>query len=366
MKKKTKRNANITHDYAPGERKKLTQWNREKNHDRKAFPELFDDGLNGLHDPNREIPITIWQNYNSKLFNRNQKFVQDSDFVFVAQQHHERNTFESQVTFTSQRGKHKKMPDGSMKIKTNDVVDVFKNIPGTPAYWKSFRNEVFARMEQLGPFNFFFTLSSAEMKWPEVTCSILHTLGKVISYEDGWEEDESKIKIDNVPLPQYKEENIRNKSAFYQKHYFLITRIFDNKVKAFIKLLMSSGEVANYSYRIEFQIRGMPHVHGVFWLRSDLIRPYLNENGEYLDDKIPDLINKWVSCSLENDDENLNNLVKDVNIHKHTKSCRKGKTNCRFNFPRLPSEKTFIAKPPPEDMTKEKLNPILYGLLEIR
>ena len=110
----------------------------------------------------------------------------------------------------------------------------------------------------------------------------------------------------------------------------------------------------------------MPHVHGVFWLRSDLIRPYLNENGEYLDDKIPDLINKWVSCSLENDDENLNNLVKDVNIHKHPKSCRKGKTNCRFNFPRLPSEKTFIAKPPPEDMTKEKLNPILYGLLEIR
>ena len=186
----------------------MTQWIREKNHDRKAFPELFDDGLNGLHDPNREREISVFQNYNSKLFNKNQKFAQDSDFVFMAQQHHERNRFESQISVNVQRGTKKKMPDGSTKIKNNNVMDVFKNIPGTPAYWKGFRNETFARMEQLGPFNFFFTLSSAEMKWPEVTCSILHNLGKVISYEEGWEEDENKIKIDNVPLPKYKEENM--------------------------------------------------------------------------------------------------------------------------------------------------------------
>ena len=83
MKKKPKRNADVVHDFAPGEKKKMTQWIREKNHDRKAFPELFDDGLNGLHDPNRERPITVLQNYNSKLFNKNQKFAQDSDFVFV-------------------------------------------------------------------------------------------------------------------------------------------------------------------------------------------------------------------------------------------------------------------------------------------
>ena len=58
------------------------------------------------------------------------------------------------------------------------VVDVYKRIPGTPAYWKLFRNEIFARMEQLGPFQFFFTLSSAEMHWPEVATSILHTIRK--------------------------------------------------------------------------------------------------------------------------------------------------------------------------------------------
>lgn len=30
---------------------------------------------------------------------------------------------------------------------------------------------------------------------------------------------------------------------------------------------------------------------------------------------------------------------------KHSQSCRKKGTECRFNFPRPPSEKTFITKP---------------------
>ena len=47
------------------------------------------------------------------------------------------------------------------KIKNNDAIDVFKKIPGTPSYWKKVRNDLFARMEQLGQFHFFFTLSSA-------------------------------------------------------------------------------------------------------------------------------------------------------------------------------------------------------------
>ena len=180
------------------------------------------------------------------------------------------------------------------------------------------------------------------MRWPEVTLSILHTTGKKISYGPGWEEDETKIEIDGLTLPEYKE-TIRNKSQFYKDHFLLITRIFDNKVKAFIKLLTTNGEVDYYSYRIEFQVRGMPHVHGVFWLRQDLIKPYLNENNEYNDNTIHEVIDKWVSCSLNTGDEKLNKLVQEVNVHRHTKSCRKGKTTCRFNFPRLPSPNTFIA-----------------------
>ena len=141
--------------------------------------------------------------------------------------------------------------------------------------WKKYRNEIFARMEQLGAFNFFFTLSSAEMKWPEVLTSVLHTLGNSIIYESGWEEDESKIKIkldddEEITLEEFKKTKLTNKSKFFKQHFLLITRIFDNKVKAFIKLMTGSGEVEYWTYRIEFQIRGMPHVHGVFWLRKEI------------------------------------------------------------------------------------------------
>ena len=79
----------------------------------------------------------------------------------------------------------------------------------------------------------------------------------------------------------------------------MITRIFDNRVKAFLKLLTASGLVHNYSYRIEFQLRGMPHLHGVFWLEEEEIKSCKNEEGDYIDEKVVELIDKWVSCSLD-------------------------------------------------------------------
>ena len=50
LQKRPKRSSDIVYDFAPGEKKRLTNWIREKNNDRKAFPELFDDGKNGLDD----------------------------------------------------------------------------------------------------------------------------------------------------------------------------------------------------------------------------------------------------------------------------------------------------------------------------
>ena len=350
LRKKPKRCSDYIHEFAPGERKKATDWIREENHDTKSFPELFSMGKYGLHDTSRKRKISAVQNYSSKILNKNKKFAQNSDFIFVAQQYLERHSFENQITVSVQRGI--KAPDGTNKIKSNDVVDVFKTIPGTPAYWKSYRNKIFAMMEQLGTFNFFFTLSSAEKKWPEVKVSILHSIREKISYEKGWEEDSTKIKIDGKPLPEYWD-GLRNKSQYYKDQFLLITRIFDSRAKAFIQLLTASGEVSNYTYRIEFQIRGMPHVHGVFWLRDDIIEEVMDGN-EFDDEKVVLLIDKWVTCSLDTGDANLDKLVSEVNIHGHTSSCRKQNKSCRFNFPRFPCKRTLIASPLSSDLTDDE------------
>ena len=112
---------------------------------------------------------------------------------------------------------------------------------------------------------------------------------------------------------------------------------------------------------LEFQVRGLPHLHGVFWLNQTEAKKYQDGKGNFVDEKVPELIDKWISCSLTNykkdpnnskklvSDEKLNKLVKEVNVHKHTKSCKKGTNSCRFSFPRLPSNKTLISNPVSEE-----------------
>ena len=109
----------------------------------------------------------------------------------------ERHLLESNINVAGQKGLIRKTQDGSQIVSCKNSFDIFSKVPGTPQYWQVFRNELFARMEQLGQFHFFFTLSSAEMKWPEVTISILHyefSIDKVI-YQQGWEENEDNLKF---------------------------------------------------------------------------------------------------------------------------------------------------------------------------
>ena len=100
-------------------------------------------------------------------------------------------------------------------------------------------------------------------------------------------------------------------------------------------------------------MRGLPHLHGVFWLEEEAIKKYKDENGNYKDN-ITELIDKWVSVSLETKNPALNDLVKEVNVHHHTNSCKKGTNTCRFSFPRLPSDETLIAYPIPELVSKKE------------
>ena len=69
--------------------------------------------------------------------------------------------------------------------------------------------------------------------------------------------------------------------------------------------------------------------------------------------------NKFTTCTLNQDtiatmteDSDLKEkaaevieIVKAVNIHNHTKSCRKYDTTCRFGFGKFPIWRTLISKP---------------------
>ena len=337
---------------APGEKKVPSNWVRDKDFDSVTFFELYPTGIGGMFQK-RSISLNKFDFVSTRFLSRDRRYSKNADYVFVCQQLLERHLVESNINIKAQRGTTIKEADGSTTISNSNPFDIFKKIPGTPSYWQNVRNELFAKMNQFGPFSFFITLSANEKNWEQVNASILHFeesegLIKVV-YENGWELNPDKIKfIFSDKEVSAKEFTPRNGHKFYKDNFMLITRLFDSRVKAFIsKILCANTKINHYSYRIEFQVRGMPHLHGVFWLDQSLIDQYQND-GEYSEDVV-ELIDEWVSCSTNTDDPELNELVRKYNCHNHTKSCRRGRTICRFSFPRLPSARTIVAKPLEED-----------------
>ena len=283
-----------------GEGRIPSNWCRDLHWDESTFFALYPMGRFGMNHP-RQVKINKFDFCSQRFLNFHQMYAKDTDYVFCCQQLLERHLVENNISVKLKKGRCEYQSDGSTKIKSSNAFDVFSKIPGTPAYWQIIRFEMFAKMDTFGPFHFFFTLSAAEKKWPEVTSAILHyeeieDLEKVV-YEDGWEYDSSKIKFYFKGWQHFKEkENEKIKTAksflpkdshkFFKSNYMLITRIFDSRVKSFLSnILCANMDVEHYSYRIEFQVRGMPHLHGVFWLTKESLRRdgYMNHKNEFID-----------------------------------------------------------------------------------
>ena len=101
----------------------------------------------------------------------------------------------------------------------------------------------------------------------------------------------------------------------------------------------------------------MPHLHGVFWLDKTWLKEKFGIEGplsENLDEKVTALADYMISCKIPEHDESLKKIVQEVQTHRHTKSCQKYQTECRYNFDRYPSKHTIIARPLDETMDEEK------------
>ena len=57
---------------------------------------------------------------------------------------------------------------------------------------------------------------------------------------------------------------------------------------------------------------------------------------------------------MKTGNDELDKIVREVNIHDHKPSCRKKGTTCRFDFPRLPSPKTLVSMPPSPDLPDDE------------
>lgn len=122
--------------------------------------------------------------------------------------------------------------------------------------------------------------------------------------------------------------------------------------------IFSPFGIKDYFFRMEFQQRGSPHMHGLCWL--DDAPEYIPGNNESIQNCIA-FIDKFITCS-RNVDAELHDLIQ-YQVHKHANTCKKkvGKNKCRFGFPKPPLPETLILEPLPvttRTRDKEKFSEI--------
>ena len=128
--------------------------------------------------------------------------------------------------------------------------------------------EILAKIENLGPFHLFFTLSCADMRWDATFATILSEMGYSVMFmkteEDGLPRAHVKVKTssgDWKPLEQFLEEDLaESRHELIRGNVVMATRYFHHRVKSFIRTIVMAKSnpmnVKNYTYKVEFQGRG--------------------------------------------------------------------------------------------------------------
>ena len=123
----------------------------------------------------------------------------------------------------------------------------------TPKYWKKAKYEMIARLDNLGPFQLFFTLSCADMRWSENFAAILLERGYEISYENSSKDEDGYTKTDIQarrpgqnwkPIKQFIEEDIEESlHEMVRGNVLTATRYFEHRVKQFINKIVMGKNV---------------------------------------------------------------------------------------------------------------------------
>jgi hypothetical protein len=104
----------------------------------------------------------------------------------------------------------------------------------------------------------------------------------------------------------------------------------------------------DYFSRLEFQMRGSPHSHGLYWVKD---APTYDEDDEESESACVEFIDKFITC--ERCEEGKMKELIGYQLHKHSHTCKKGMRggddDCRFGFPKPPMQTTRILTPFPKN-----------------
>ena len=142
------------------------------------------------------------------------------------------------------------------------------------------------------------------------------------------------------------------------KNPVLVARHFQYRVEIFFKVIVLHGPLGKTSYyaiRVEFQVRGSPHIHSFIWI---LNAPKLSKETK---DEYIQCVDSIIRTDMPNSvsEKELFELVKTFQVDQHSKTCREyWNDKCRLNFGKFFTDRTITAEPLPEDIPEEIKNQV--------
>ena len=127
--------------------------------------------------------------------------------------------------------------------------------------------------------------------------------------------------------------------------------MFQHRIEAFFSEYLLSdahplGHITDYVIKIEFQMRGSPHPH---WLAVGKGCPKIDKDP---DDVVCTFIDKYITTGIPpiapENEHHIKNWWKTLQKHTHSDYYHRNKS-CHFGFPKPPTTKTLISRPPIDD-----------------
>ena len=175
---------------APAEGQKPLNVMTDLNFEAMSNPDKFPYGK-GTFSNERPRKLTYRKYFNQRLLDVDGRFARDLDYLFVAQYIVEAkqvlddgNNFawrqKPSRQFTASQARDQTVL--SQFVRKDKAYSFMKNIRGSPPYYQRTFYDLLAMIRQLGTPTWFFTLSAADLKWPDVIQTIAKQYG--VHYTD--------------------------------------------------------------------------------------------------------------------------------------------------------------------------------------
>ena len=336
---------NEIYNIAPGENRHPVSFMTDKQCEELAFPVLFPKGKYG-YTFERKVKLSPVKYFNARLLHYSGRFATNPEYLFFAQFITEQKKISDSINIALKKVHGQSITASQLKANMQILQNLIcqdqaflflRQIPGTPPYWQKFMFEVVAMVKQLGIPTWFMTLSCADLRWPELFQIIARTRGMSMTNEQ-------------VDALSYNE-----RCSMLNLNPVVVAKHFQYRVETFFtEILLSNvnpiGKIVYYALRIEFQMRGSPHLHALIWT-SDCPKLTHDNKEHYIQ-----FIDKHVQAFLPNKetDAELHKLVSTYQKHNHSKTCRKYKNiQCRFNFGQFFTNRTIVSEPISGDVDKD-------------